>query len=353
MKGRLLLTLALALPPLAFARPASESPVAVAARMRQEAIKSVEFVFTVTETVEPGAWNVLGLGAPGGGPLPAQRVTRESKNRLVISGNRIRFENNHPIPSAQTNDFSKNIVLAVSDGTRQKQYVGPTTGADKKNSYGLLANPARGMIAQDTLELPMVLAARGYDSELSLSAYAKNLKPTGETLRVRDRKCTAYTWSAQRMTVWVDETVGHSPRRIQFVSRGGTTTTQLEVESAAEPSSGLFLPTSWKQTKYSDAGKLRTTLAVRVDEMHVNREYGADTFDLEFPPGIDVDDQRSQTHHRVQPDQSLVPLDSAGKPVGWLERNWVWLTCVTAACVLALVAVLSWRKVARRFRRQT
>jgi hypothetical protein len=282
--------------------------------------------------------------------VPAQQTSRESKNRLVISGNRIRYENNHPILTLQTNGWSENIDLSVSDGSRQKKYHGPVSGANRKNSYGILASPSRGRIAHDTLQLPMMLAARGYDGDLSLITYSGGLRPTGETLQVRGRRCVAYKQPSQNLTVWVDETEGHSPRRAQL-SPKGVTDTQIEIESGVEPSSGLVLPKSWAESHYSANGKLRKTVAVTVDAVYVNREYGADTFDLEFPPGIDVDDQRSNTQVRVLPDQSLVPLDSSGKPVGWIDRNWVWMTCVAAGCVVTLVGLFSWRRVVRGWRK--
>jgi len=206
------------------------------------------------------------------------------------------------------------------------------------------------MIARETRELPMMLAARGYTGPLSLVTYSAGLKPSGDTLQVRGRKCAGYQQPSQRLTVWIDEADGHSPRRMALVEKGATEL-QIEVESGVEPSCGLVLPKSWTESHYSPAGKLRKTLAVTVNAVFVNREYGADTFDLEFPPGIDVDDQRSDTISRVQADQSLVPLDKSGKPVGWLDRNWVWLTCVVAACVLALVGVFGWRRAARVVRK--
>jgi hypothetical protein len=350
MNGYATLAAVVVLCPLAFGQTAPDSPAAVTAKARQEAIKSIEFQFTVKETVEPGAWNVYGATAPGGGPCPAERTSRQSKNRLVISGDRIRYENNHPILTLQTNGWSENIELSVSDGTRQKKYHGPVSGANRKNSYGLLASPSRGMIAQDTLQLPMMLAARGYDGELSLVTYSRGLRPTGDALQVRGRKCAAYKQPSQNLTVWVDEGDGHSPRRAQLAAKG-VTETQIEVESGVEPTSGLVLPKSWTESHYSTAGKLRKTVAVTVDAVYVNREYAADTFDLEFPPGIDVDDQRTNSQVRVQADQSLVPLDKAGRPVGWIDRNWVWLTCVTAACVVALVGLFSWRRVVRGSRK--
>lgn len=350
MKWYAVIAALVAAAPVVFGQSGADSPAALAAKARQEAIKSIEFQFTVKETVEPGAWNMYGATAPGGGPVPAQRTIRESKNRLVISGNRIRYENNHPNLSLQTNGWSENIDLAVSDGFRQKKYYGPVSGANRKNSYGILASPSRGLIAHDTLQLPMMLAARGYDGDLSLITYSGGLRPTGETLHVRGRRCVAYKQPSQNLTVWVDEAEGHSLRRVQLTAKG-VTDTQIEVESGDEPSSGLALPKSWTESHYSTAGKLRKTVAVTVDAVSVNREYGADTFDLEFPPGIDVDDQRSNTQVRVLADLSLVPLDPSGKPVGWIDRNWVWMTCVAGGCIVTLVGLFSWRKVARGLRR--
>lgn len=333
----------------------AQSPASTAARERQQAIQSIEFEFTVEETMEPGmAARAAQAAMDGGGKVtpPTQALRAKSENRLVISGNQIRYEDNHPRFDLRTNALSENINLAVSDGRRQKVYFGPRTGADRKNSYGLLALPARGMIAQDALQLPMMLACRGYEGELSVVVYPRDIQPTGERLRIRGRDCQVYKCKPQRMTVWVDEAAGHSPRRIRFDNRNGLEL-QLEIESEQDSKSGLVLPKSWTQTRYSQAGKVESTIAVKVNAVQVNRDYDAATFDLEFPPGITVDDQRNNTTHAVRPDNSLEEIDPHGNPTssGWLARNAVWLIAVGVACVVALVAVFSWRRVLRGPRR--
>jgi hypothetical protein len=332
------------------AQQASESPAAAAARARQRAIKSIEFVFTRSETIEPGGLNSVGAGGPGMGPVPAQQLLCESNNRLVISGEQIRFEDNHPLYSTITNGLSRNIRLSVSDGIRQKVYYGPRTDADKKNSYGILASPSRGLIVQQTIHFPMMLACRGYEGSLSINTFPKDFAPSGERQTVRGRQCAGYKHRTQEITLWVDEAADHSVRRIRLEQKRKLLI-QVDVDSEIDPGSGLMLPKSWKQSDYSPTGKLERSTTVTVTELHVNRDYDKSTFDLEFPPGIDVEDQRGQNNFRVRADRSLEEVDLEGRPTSWLSRNMVWLSIVSASCVMALAAVFGWRPIARRLRR--
>ena len=71
-----------------------DTPAAVAAKKRQEAIRTIEVVFTITETVEPGSLTPLRGGPFGtsGKGFPAERQTIRSTNRLLVDGDRVRFD---------------------------------------------------------------------------------------------------------------------------------------------------------------------------------------------------------------------------------------------------------------------
>jgi hypothetical protein len=330
----------------------AQTPAAVAARTRQEAIRSIEYRYTIEEVIEAGAYQAAAFG--GSGSFPAERLKIKSANRLVISGDKIRIENNHPIYSVQTNSLSKNIALCVSDGKVMKTYYGPPSGADRANSYGVIAFSDRGLFARDVLLLPLLLSCRGYDGRLCPVTFSKHLSGPDEKVRIGGHWCQKYSSSVHQITFWFDDTA-HSLRRLRVYGRNGLDV-QSDIEPQSDGKSGHVLPASWKQSHFTPTGKLRQSLAVTVTGVEINAEYSDGEFDQTFPTGIEVEDQRTEQSHLVRDDGSFRQLRYPGEDTtstrndqrsSWWDRNIGWMAAVVFVCLLAL-GVLAARRIKMR-----
>jgi hypothetical protein len=134
MRKYALLTALLAAPTL-FGQPqAEESPAARAARERQEKLPILDFTFRIQETVEPGAMQREVLrGGASPAKFPAERLSFDSTSRLLYDGNRIRHEDNHPMPDERTLIFEPSTAVKVSDGRLVKYFYHPI-GHERRRS---------------------------------------------------------------------------------------------------------------------------------------------------------------------------------------------------------------------------
>jgi len=107
---------------------------------------------------------------------------------------------------------------------------------------------------------------------------------------------------------------------------------------------------SWVRTEY-DGGKVRKTATVTVTDLRINPSLAPGDFEITFPPGTHVHDQRNRKEYRVQPSGGLRELDVYGKETGgdipqpgtsWVSRN-KWLVVGLVFTVTCAVLLL-WRR---------
>jgi len=109
----------------------------------------------------------------------------------------------------------------------------------------------------------------------------------------------------------------------------GRVTDQTFVELRQDPDLG-WLPASWTRTETNTAGKVLTTTVAKVNRVSRNAEASAERFELMFPEGVRVHDQRTRKDYRVNSDGSLREVDPRGNDLGsvvsqpgtpWHARN--------------------------------
>lgn len=326
----------------------AESPATAAARKRQEAIKSVEFIFTIKETTQPGAFSVDDPRSANSGKLfPDKVFTCESTNRILIDGDRIRHEDNHPIPSMRTLDWIRHGILHTSNGETVKMRAGPTDGANRQNGFGSISTPSQQAVADFRLYLPIHLTCRGIRNPSCQNTHLmSNFHPTGQSVKIRQWNSDEYvrdsTNGGPTVRCWINPAQDYTVQRIRLEKASGSAVYVNDVVYHQDESSGLWLPHSWVYTEYDSKGKTTRTFEVSVVSTTVNRDWGAAEFDQTFPAGIEVSDQRDGTYHLVRNDGTLYRLKGPGQDSEeiraelqstWFSRNWWWLVGLVASGV--------------------
>jgi hypothetical protein len=344
---RLLLALAgltCALPAAQEKEPAAVNSVEAAARARQEAVKTADVVYLVTQVIPRGGISSASRGSWR--DIPAQETTLESTCRLVLDGGKVRYEKRDFIEVAGR--FHEVLSLTTFDGSTSKLLF-PEGMGRTRNAGGLISDKRQLQEGSTHHFVPLRLAFRGVMEHFAIIPLAK-LKPTGATLMIDGTPCQEYAYARSeksRELIWVDPARGYIVRRMKSLT-DGKPHTQYDIDYRKE--AGVWVPTNWAYQQFSPKGDVLKTVKAEVLRMRLNEPQPAERFDLTFPPGTFVYDETSGKEYRIKPDGSrreFVPVRRPAPPPPARRDMWV---PVTLGVLLALLAGC-WYLVRRQRRR--
>lgn len=347
MPPALLLIAALAVAP-------PDNPVLAAARKRQEAIRSVEFVLKVTEVTEPGGASTT----PSVRLKPLERTTVTWTAHVLFDGDRSRVEDDRVPDSAggawrQIHACDGNLVrwLQWPPGRESLQY----------HSGGIYAAADRHEWPAPELTPPFLtcrsISVPGWDRWVDFGESVSS----GDVVEVDGVSCqqwfTGDPPNRQQTRCWVDPAAGNVVRRFRLERTIRSDFVDLVIHYAKHKATGVWLPSEWECKKIGGNETLRKTYRVTVDKLTVNATWPDDEFDLAFPPDLRVHDHRDNTDYFVQPDGSLGKYrrdeDPANTlptppPVSWFAQYGPWVLAAVLILLVVgwLVARRVWRKAA-------
>jgi hypothetical protein len=324
--------------PLVLLLPAQENPALVAVRDRQESVRTAFIKFKRTEFV---AKESIADATGSRAPFPPEDVTLESVNLLVLDGAKIRFEDYHPVfwPGGK---WVRQDVVSVYNGTVAAT-LWPRGLWGEGKPEGVLGNSATGLDLLSFPLAPLGLALRWSDP--ALCPYAlEELKPSGNTLPLDWEPCREYVLKTPDR-LWLDP--DYIVRRVRSPAR------QLDVRY--RHTSGVAVPDSWVVSRLNLDGTALVTDRVEVSEARLNEPQPAELFELHFPPGCEVHDQRTTpAHNYIEPTGSVHEVTRGEKASHPPPREpagpWYWQYRWLLAGLVVVVGGLVAQYVARRRR---
>ncbi len=300
------------------------SPAVIAARQRQEALPSVEFVFRQKSVQDVRHVEALFTekGDSPTAPPPQHPILSESSgNRLVFSGDKVRVESQHPIYSTISHKAEEEHTVRTFDGERTRLYHQPP---DKpKRGYGVISDARE--FSTVSQPLPFTFAARGLDGMLCEHP-VNDLIPSG-TATVRGRVCEQFRvkrgMSPAEVLVWLDPTAGYTLRRVRRNHLNGTPSMLIDAESSNANPSGVWLPSSFTVRRFDKTGKPQSTREYTVERVVIGQEYPSTEFDFLWPEGMPVEDLKTGENYVATADGRLWQTHWRGGPVSfWVTRQW-------------------------------
>lgn len=309
-----------------------ELPHVAAARQRESALQSVEFVCHVKQTALRGALGLTGPTAQK--PVPETDTVVQGTTRLIYDGTRARFETDAP----NLGTLRQHYEIRVQSDREQRVllgYVSPT----KRNP----ANP-EGVVAKQeaighfsTATDPVVLVCR-WSRVWKLMPNPP--APIGTTIIIDGSVCEGYSVGKLR-TLWADVRQG-LVRRIDD-RNNASVTSRCDVRYQEYPGIGL-LPATWTWTQHAPDGHLRCTMDVTAEALHVNERFADELFELKFPPGTRF--RRDHQEFRVSEDGEEVLVSQAERPPAPPPPAWELSNeqkYGLAAVAVGAVALVGWR----------
>jgi len=331
-------------------QPAAESPAAVAAKTRQEAIKSIEIQFHIKETLEPGSQPGSVTPTPGGKSYPEKQTVIESENRLVISGADIRLESNHPLWDLRALSFLPRKHVATIRGDESKSYYVRADQEIRWDDSVATIKPRRAAhVADDMMVMSFMMHCRGVSPSIETFSFtAGRWQPTGLTQSINGVRLQQYRLTLGKMypagssgVAWVDPKQDYAVRRLRcdFTK---SDTILLDTTFETDPQSGLVLPVSWTHTRLNPAGKVLSTRVHQITSCRVNYDPPAAEFDLTFPPNVRVYNEFEEKEYLVRADGSFQLLRGSSVNSAALAEaasSWWWRQRYLFAAGLALLVV--------------
>jgi hypothetical protein len=346
---------------VALARAASQDagkdPAVAAAQARQKSVKTVNMEFKETEVDAKGCISEL-AAAPfkSKTPVPATETTFESINRLMMDGDKVRYENNHPLWELPTGKFLKRTSVNVFTGSLAKSFRPRGLSGDREplgdfESAGTLPE----MRSSYTL-LPVTMTFRGLNP-VACAYPIYDLKYSGNELPIDGRPCREYALKLSAdltLSFWLDTARDYVVRRIRQVKENRLAE-QFDIQFQPHQACG-WTPASWARSLYGPGGAVLMTTSVEVRQIEINDSLPAAQFDLRFPEGTLVIDRRKATQYRVRADGSMRELSSTGEELPgtvaqpgdpWYRRH-QWLLLSAGAALLILLLAYGLRRRRRR-----
>jgi hypothetical protein len=336
-------------------QPAAKSdPFLQAVRKREAAVKVVDVTFKLKE-IRP-----RGSPVPGSDMFPAKNkantvleadLVLESTNRIVIQGTQVRIEGSHPIWTVAVGKPMPEQLVSVSNKTTAKEFLPKGRGTYTGPTGVIYKNPMNFYVRLDYL-MPIGTAYRGTNRLITVYP-AQSFKPSGvrQSINGRDyQEYAAQVGKNARMNYAISPQLDYHIVRA-VVTRNSRIIEQTDIvydkDLVCE-----WVPVSWVLHYYAGTGKLQRRLEVQVVSTRFNEAIAEDQFDVVFPPGTIVTDQRQDKRYRVEADGSHRLLSGRGEDLGtevsqenvsWYQR-YVWWLFLVGASIVGLLAVLVVRK---------
>jgi hypothetical protein len=327
-----------------------------AARKRQEALKTVEFAFSRTDVAMPARYTIPGLADPKKPAklIPEKETVVESKdNRVIFDGVRGRLENRHPMWHGQTGKLLLSTLIGVTDGVTEKSHLQQPREGEKDSSIGKIGRSGTFSELAHEILLPFAFHCRPLDPQFCPTPLT-DFVSAGKAETVSGMPCELYRTKdtgANGWEVWLDPKRDYIVVRLRHLLNGKVA---MDTHVFYDQSNGgMWLPSHWKITQYGHEAvqSIFRTSTVRIESCLVQKEYPQDLFDIVYPPGSIVDDERDQKLYESTPNGELREWDryrsargaSAAQGTWWYRNRWL----LIASGLLALCGI-AWFMVRRR-----
>jgi hypothetical protein len=190
-----------------------------------------------------------------------------------------------------------------------------------------------------------MLTFRG-GSEYYSGSWLSTIRPTGLSRQIAGTLCEEFLINkgAINQRFWLAPSLGYVVKRI-LISNGSQASSQWDVEyEKAKEIAKLWVPVSWTSSQYGSGGKLAYSLRGKVVAYSINKPIEEASFEVSFPVGSPVFDNRNMKEYVVnsggklelvsRPGTTSSPLDSDLVTSAWYVRHF-WLTLATLLLVCA------------------
>lgn len=275
---------------------------------RQERARSLSMILHIRQTY----LNELAFGPVTGAlPAPANAPGTLFKNRLLLDGASLRYEDNtfmRPFRGDNVNIQSREVL--AYNGLVGKRYFPEVTATRGQHLGFMVAKGPPRNFASPYL-IPIWFHVRSREPLLN-SIEIDGAQPTDRTEMIDGRSCRVFRLELavnREILFWLDPARDYIPCRI-LRQNGTNILWQNDITYQAHPQLG-WLPSAWKFLRYTEGGPLVESWETTVADVRVNEPIDAAEFELSFPVETQVIDEETGQQYVVQTDGSWRELSTS------------------------------------------
>lgn len=273
---------------------------------RQERIKSATFEWVEERTDTAGSIKLRTIEPKlrhlKDKVIPPKDTTTSARSAASLSGNKLRYEytTSHWYPSKE--GYADVSYLAVFDGRTSAILHGPSP--EREWHQGQIRNEVHHVDSHNLHLQPVLMTFRAMTPWLRVHDIA-NFELTGVRTKIGEINCLELAQSISvdlENRMWVDPSRDFVLTRCMTL-RQGKVVNQLDVryESGADKES---LPKTWSVTFNRPDGTLLRFYDARLVSCELNASVPGEKFEIVFPLGTRVDDEKEKREWIVMPDGS-------------------------------------------------
>jgi outer membrane lipoprotein-sorting protein len=273
-------------------------------KARQERVKSGRFEWTQEQTDTKGVisywWKAI--PRPGNkdikGDIPPKDTTHTYQCSVVFEGKKLREESRIPSWDRNTNTYTVRSIIAVFDGSTSSRLQDPFPGL--KWHQGDIRKEAHHIDFNNLGLQPILMTFRALTPYMR--AYDVSRFEVRDTKAVIAKIPCVELWQGNATQVedrlWVDPARGFVLVRCsQFLQ--GHLAHQLDVNYKRDGEE--WVPSQWTVV-FNRGGKLERFYQARVTQYELNVPIPKSDFEIDFPPGTRVTDDKNNREWIVRPD---------------------------------------------------
>jgi hypothetical protein len=257
---------------------------------REPAIRSLRFRWVEVTTTDTSVLRRRNRTRP----LP-QKMTLESKATLTIDGDRMRFERVGPGYNERHGGYVNQIYISTYNVKASKAF------------YDMAGTPWRAgfvLTREDNQDCdnynlrPMMLFCMPLSPKYRRLGDAGGWKLDSTTREIQGHPCRALIKGDE--SYWFDPSRGNAILLYEYAERGVALLRQ-EIFYSEDAKYGL-IPSRWTSERYAGKNILIESTRATARQYEINKNYSDEVFDIAFPPGTEVSDDREKRFYRLEAD---------------------------------------------------
>lgn len=335
-------------------------------KTRQAKFHTVKYAWTERDTLPKGSIQKPNAPLrPGfeGLTIPPEDITYDVPYQLALDGDKMRYSYEGKAWSVEKKSLLPDPYISVFDGSVSKIF---HPSGYTQWPVGIIRPEKRNVDSRNYHVKSLLLAFRPLPTTTG-SFSPSDFTISKERALLQNKECIVLQQPLRAgvtsQTLWLDPSRNLVVLRY-MESRSGKVGLKLDIQYTNDPDSG-WIPASWECLASNPNGSLQEAFAATVTTYKINGPISPDEFQIDFPPGTRVRDQRPNAtvpEYIVRKDGSKrsLPSEDIGAsyeqlvssepgqahayPVSVAGRH-RWLTpTLVALAVLTIFAVWTWRK---------
>jgi hypothetical protein len=235
-------------------------------------------------------------------PLPPPPTPLESKEVLIIKGDRMRFETAGPAYNARSNAYGHQKYVSTFDRATNKVLFDLSGSPPWR--VGFITIKAENQECRNYYLRPMMLFCQPLSPRYSPFKGPAKRRLSDTTREIQGRWCRAIIEG--EASYWFDLS-GENAVLLYEITQSGRVVFHQEFFYKDDPKYGP-IPSRWVTKVFGRDDAVRESSSVTVMSYEINKEFSDDIFDITFPAGTEVMDDTMHLFYRLDDDGRKVEI---------------------------------------------